>query len=102
MDQWLAQIGLKGRALQSARRSCEDNFVDDLSVLRDLIEDDKQFDKAFPQAVIRRTITKALNSDQHAKIEETSGQTQATKGTHDADNRYVDMIPRHSLTCYST
>ena len=102
MDQWLAQIGLKGRALQSARRSCEDNFIDDLSTLRDVIEDRVEFMNAFPQAAIRRTITKALNSDQHAKIEETSGQTQATKGTDGADNRYADMIARHSLTCYST
>ena len=102
MDQWLAQIGLKGRALQSARRSCEDNFIDDLSTLRDVIEDRVEFMNAFPQAVIRRTITKALNSDQHAKIEETSGQTQAAKGTDDADNRYADAIARHSLIRYCT
>ena len=102
MDQWLAQIGLDGRALLSARRSCEGKFSDDLSILRDLIEDRVEFMNAFPQAVIRRTITKALDSDQHAKIEETSGQTQATKGTDGADNRYADMIARHSLTYHST
>ena len=67
MDRWLAQIGLKGRALESAVKSCEDNFVDDMSVLKDLVENRD----AFPQAVIRTAITKALEREDHTTINET-------------------------------
>ena len=90
MDKWLAQIGLKGRALQSAVNSCEENFVDDLSVLHVLAEDEKQFEKAFPQAVIRTMILKALkeNTSDHQTTEVTQ--------EHETDNRYADDFVQSS------
>ena len=79
MDEWLAQIGLKGRALASAIRSCEDNFVDDVSTLRGLAEGDKEsFCDVFPQGVIRSAIRKALSGG-HTKAQE-----QPTEHTREA------------------
>ena len=83
MEKWLVQIGLKGRALEIAVKSCEDNLVDDLSVLRRLAKDERQFDKAFPQAVIRSMLLEALNSAEHAQI-----QDEAVTRTEEADDRY--------------
>ena len=70
MEKWLAQIGLKGRALQIATSACADNLVDDLTNLRRLAKDEKEFDKAFPQAMIRSILSEALNSEEHAQIQE--------------------------------
>ena len=89
MDKWLDQIGLKGRALESAVKSCEDNFIDDLSLLASLEQDDKNFKEAFPQAIIRSAISKALASDWNAEIRENErGQTiKARAQDQTVDNR---------------
>ena len=69
MDEWLAQIGLKGRALESAVKSCEENFVDDVQTLQRLSKDKEQFKETFPQSVIRSVILEALTSDEHTQEE---------------------------------
>ena len=97
MDKWLAQIGLKGLALQSAVNSCEENFVNDLSALRILAADEKQFEKVFPQGFIRTMILKALkeNTSDHQATE--------VKQEHETDNRYADdLYNRHNICMYST
>ena len=97
MDKWLAQIGLKGRALQSAVNSCEENFVDDLSALRILSADEKQFKDVFPQGFIRTMILKALkeNTSDHQKTDVTQ--------EHETDNRYADdLYNRRNICLYST
>ena len=68
MDKWLGKIGLKGRKLQSAVQSCEDNFIDDLDELRQLEKDRLEYEKTFPQSIVRSTISKALASEEHAQI----------------------------------
>ena len=65
MDKWLAQIGLKGRALATAVRSSEENFVDDLVMLRKVAKDREQFNLCFPQAAIRTVILEALDKEEH-------------------------------------
>ena len=60
MDKWLGSIGLKGRALQLATAACDDNLVEDISILQALADDEKQFNLCFPQAVVRSVILKAL------------------------------------------
>ena len=97
MDKWLAQIGLKGRALQSAVKTCEENFVDDLSALRILSDDKEQFKDAFPQAFIRTMILNAL------KENTSDQQTTEVKQDDEADNRYADdLYNRHNVCLYST
>ena len=86
MDKWLAQIGLKGRALQIASKACEENVVEDLSLLNVLAKDDKQFEKAFPQAIIRTMILNAL------KENTSDQQTTEVKQEHETDNRYADDL----------
>ena len=90
MDKWLAQIGLEGRALQSAARSCEDNFVDSLDHLRILADDEKRFNTCFPQAMLQTVILKALADEKHKKVEATASEpTQAeAKDRQKTDNRY--------------
>ena len=69
MEKWLAQIGLKGRKLESAIQAVEDNFIDDLGELRDLAENREQFNLTFPQSTIRSAILKALASDGTSQVE---------------------------------
>ena len=87
MDKWLAQIGLKGRALQSAVNSCDENFVDDLSALRILADDKERFEKVFPQGFLQTMILKAL-----AKQNTSDQQTTEVKQEHETDNRYADDL----------
>ena len=92
MDRWLAQIGLKGRALQSAIESCEANFVDDLSALKILAADDKQFLLAFPQAFIRTVMLNALASDEHKEVKEKATERTQINTNNDADTRYYRLL----------
>ena len=93
MDEWLAQIGLKGRALEIAVKSCEENLVDDLSVLASLEQDEKNFKEAFPQAVIRSAISKALASDEHKGEQPQVPMKTEAKQT---DERYFAYLVNHS------
>ena len=90
MDEWLAQIGLKGRALQIASKACEDNLVDDLSALRILAADKEQFLLSFPQGFIRTMILKAL------KENTSDQQTTEVKQEHETDNRYANDFVQSS------
>ena len=94
MDKWLAQIGLKGRALRLAVEACEENLVDDLSLLQGLAKNEKQFDKAFPQAIIRAAILDALESDDHAEIQEDTnkGTVAAGRAQEEEGNRYACAV----------
>ena len=89
MDKWLAEIGLSGRALQSAIKSCDDNFVENLDQLRTLVEEAKeQFREIFPQGMIRAQIVKALASEEHNEIEEKAIEQTEAKIDDAADSRY--------------
>ena len=102
MDEWLAQIGLKGRALESAVKSCEENFVDDLSVLASLEQDKENFVLAFPQAVIRSAISKALASEEH-KGEKAQVPTPMKTEAKQTDKRYFAYLRAlHAFALWST
>ena len=76
MDRWLAQIGLKGRALQIATKACDDNLVDDLSALRALVDHKEQFKDVFPQGFLQVAILNALASDEHKEVKEKQAVTE--------------------------
>ena len=93
MEKWLAQVGLKGRALVSAIQACEENFVDDLGILRGLAGNREQFSLTFPQSVIRAAILDALDSDKHAEIQEgTNKGTVVGRAQEEATDRYVHVL----------
>ena len=74
LESWLqSKAGLAGKKLQAAVRQCEENFVESVSDLRQLAEDDKQFEKVISQGMIRSVILKALkmNEGDNAGAEET-------------------------------
>ena len=99
MEEWLAQIGLKGRALEIAVKSCEENLVDGLSVLASLEQDKENFKEAFPQAVIRSAISKALASEEH-KGEESQVPMPMKAEAKQTDARYFAYLPALRIFLY--
>ena len=89
MEKWLAQIGLKGRKLESAIQACEENFIDDVDELRGLSRNEKQFDKTFPQSTIRAAILDALASDAHAEIQKDTKGAVVGRAQEEATDRYA-------------
>ena len=98
MDRWLSQIGLKGRALQIATKACEDNLVEDLSGLNILAADENQFEKAFPQALLRTMILNALASDEHKEVKAKASERTQIKTDNDTDTRYTEFFVQSTLT----
>ena len=65
LESWLeSRAGLAGKKLQAAVRQCEENFVESVSDLRQLAEDQEQFEKVIPQGMIRSVILKALKTSE--------------------------------------
>ena len=92
MDRWLAQIGLKGRALQIATKACDDNLVDDLSALRALVDHKEQFKDVFPQGFLQVAILNALASDEHKEVKEKATERTQISTNNDADTRYYRLL----------
>ena len=83
LEDWLRHAGLEGKKLQIAVDSCETNVVETVAELRSLAKDEKQFNLAFPQAMIRSVLLKALHETpedpKEAGVQETSHANTKTK-----------------------
>ena len=82
------RAGLKGKKLEGAVKMCEDNWLETVGDLRELSseENEKRFEKAFPQAMLQTAIVKALkaDTDDHEKA---SGQIDQVQAKEEASNR---------------
>ena len=66
LAEWLEhRAGLKGKKLEVALSVCESNMVETVGELRVLAldENEKQFEKTFPQSMLRTAILMALDVD---------------------------------------
>ena len=67
LSAWLGRrAGLAGKKLDGALKMCADNWIESISDLRELVEDEeseKQFIQAFPQAMLRKALIKAFKAD---------------------------------------
>ena len=91
LAEWLEhRAGLKGKKLEGAVKMCEDNWLETVGELRELADEsnEKQFNLAFPQAMLRTAILKALkaDTDDHGDDEKASGQIEV-QAKEEASNR---------------
>ena len=75
LEDWLKdRAGLSGKKLQVTLSGCEMNMVESVDELRELLDENDQFEKTFPQSMIRTALLKALKKDPHEQSgEEASG-----------------------------
>ena len=90
LAEWLEhRAGLKGKRLEGAVKMCEDNWLETVGELRELADESnkEQFKEAFPQAMLRTAILKALKAgtDNHDD-EKASGQVEV-QAKEEASNR---------------
>ena len=72
---WLKdRAGLTGKKLQGAFKLCADNWIETVSDLRELADEDnkEQFKEAFPQALLRTSFLKAFKADSRGSSVSTS------------------------------
>ena len=57
LAEWLEhRAGLKGKKLEGAVKMCEDNWLETVGDLRVLVTRDVEFEKTFPQTMLRTAI----------------------------------------------
>ena len=74
LEGWLKRAGLTGKKLEQAVDGCRNNTVETVADLRELAEDVTEFRQAFPQAMVRKAISKALEA---SKDDDATEQTNA-------------------------
>ena len=88
LAEWLEhRAGLKGKKLEGAVKMCEDNWLETVGDLRELESNKEQFNLAFPQAMLRTAIQKALKADTDDHVgEKASGQIEV-QAKEEASNK---------------
>ena len=89
LEDWLKdRAGLSGKKLEIALSGCETNLVESVEELRELADEDneKQFEKVFPQGMLRTALLKALKKDPSAVESEEKASVQI-QAKEDASNR---------------
>ena len=81
LAEWLQhRAGLKGKKLEVALSVCDANMIETVGELRELADEsnEKQFNLAFSQAMLRTAILKALkaDTDEDGDAEKVSGQVE--------------------------
>ena len=94
LAEWLEhRAGLKGKKLEGAVKMCEDNWIEtvgDLRVLAKNEKNEKEFEKIFPQGMLRTAIRMALDEDPNEEMpdndQKVNGQTEV-QAKEEASNR---------------
>ena len=92
LAEWLEhRAGLKGKRLEGAVKMCEDNWLETVGDLRELSseENEKRFEKAFPQAMLQTAILIAQEEEDPNEPdddEKASGQIEV-QAKEEASNR---------------
>ena len=97
LEDWLEKrAGLTGKKLDAARHACDTALAETVTDLRRLVSDEKNFILAFPAAVVRSEISRALDNDaDHA--EENEKRTETEQRTKEAESVDLATTAQHQL-----
>ena len=91
LSEWLEhRAGLSGRKLDGALKMCDLNYVDNVSDLRELVEDEESkelFEKTFPQSMIRKALIRAFKADTGDQSEQNASGQIALQAKEDTGSK---------------